>query len=138
MEQVKLNAMEIDAIGEILNISLGASATAVSIMLDARVDITTPRVSVQSRDEFEFHNIKPAICVEITYVEGLEGRNIMLLKRRDVKAIIEMLMGMDIPDEEFVLAIMSSKLDLIIDDRTICFGEVGLSGEVRGCRCYHG
>ena len=103
MEQVKLNAMEIDAIGEILNISLGASATAVSIMLDARVDITTPRVSVQSRDEFEFHNIKPAICVEITYVEGLEGRNIMLLKRRDVKAIIEMLMGMDIPDEEFVL-----------------------------------
>ena len=103
MEQVKLNAMEIDAIGEILNIILGASATAVSIMLDARVDITTPRVSVQSRDEFEFHNIKPAICVEITYVEGLEGRNIMLLKRRDVKAIIEMLMGMDIPDEEFVL-----------------------------------
>ena len=95
--------MEIDAIGEILNISLGASATAVSIMLDARVDITTPKVSVQARDEFEFSNIKPAICVEITYVEGLEGKNIMLLKRQDVKAIIEMLMGMDIPDEEFVL-----------------------------------
>lgn len=95
--------MEIDAIGEILNISLGASATAVSIMLDARVDITTPKVSVQARDEFEFSNIKPAICVEITYVEGLEGKNIMLLKRQDVKAIIEMLMGMDIPDEEFVM-----------------------------------
>ena len=46
MGQVKLSAMEIDAIGEILNISLGASATAVSIMLDARVDITTPKVSV--------------------------------------------------------------------------------------------
>ena len=95
--------MEIDAIGEILNISLGASATAVSIMLDARVDITTPKVSVQARDEFEFSNIKPAICVEITYVEGLEGKNIMLLKRQDVKAIIEMLMGMEIPDEEFVM-----------------------------------
>ncbi len=103
MGQVKLSAMEIDAIGEILNISLGASATAVSIMLDARVDITTPKVSVQARDEFEFSNIKPAICVEITYVEGLEGKNIMLLKRQDVKAIIEMLMGMDIPDEEFVM-----------------------------------
>ena len=103
MGQVKLSAMEIDAIGEILNISLGASATAVSIMLDARVDITTPKVSVQARDEFEFSNIKPAICLEITYVEGLEGKNIMLLKRQDVKAIIEMLMGMDIPDEEFVM-----------------------------------
>ena len=31
--------LEIDAIGEILNISLGASATAVSTMLSARVDI---------------------------------------------------------------------------------------------------
>ena len=31
--------LEIDAIGEILNISLGASATAVSTMLNARVDI---------------------------------------------------------------------------------------------------
>ena len=85
MGQVKLSAMEIDAIGEILNISLGASATAVSIMLDARVDITTPKVSVQARDEFEFSNIKPAICVEITYVEGLEGKNIMLLKRQTSK-----------------------------------------------------
>jgi DNA repair protein RadA/Sms len=35
-------------------------------------------------------------------------------------------------DLGIVLAIMSSKLDLAIDDRTICFGEVGLSGEVRG------
>lgn len=103
MEQNKLSAMEIDAIGEILNISLGASATAVSMMLDARVDITTPRVSVQSREEFEFTNIEPAVCVEIAYVEGLEGKNIMLLKRKDVKAIVEMLMGMEVPDEEFVL-----------------------------------
>lgn len=31
-----------------------------------------------------------------------------------------------------VLAIISSKLDLTIDEKTICFGEVGLSGEVRG------
>lgn len=35
-------------------------------------------------------------------------------------------------DLGIVLAIISSKKDLIIDDRTICFGEVGLSGEVRG------
>jgi DNA repair protein RadA/Sms len=35
-------------------------------------------------------------------------------------------------DLGIVLALMSSKLDLAIDDRTICFGEVGLSGEVRG------
>lgn len=98
-----LSAMEIDAIGEILNISLGASATAVSTMLDARVDITTPVVSVKAREEFEFNNIEPAVGVEIGYVEGLDGNNIMLLKRQDVKVIVEMLMGMEVPDEEFEL-----------------------------------
>lgn len=35
-------------------------------------------------------------------------------------------------DLGIILAIMSSKLDRPIDDKTICFGEVGLSGEVRG------
>ena len=42
MDTYTLSNMEIDAVGEILNISLGASATAVSTMLDTRVDITTP------------------------------------------------------------------------------------------------
>ena len=35
-------------------------------------------------------------------------------------------------DLGIVLAIISSKLDKAIDEKTICFGEVGLSGEVRG------
>lgn len=99
----KFSPMEIDAIGEIMNISLGASATAASTMLDARVDITTPKVRVQRREEFSFTNLEPAICVEITYVEGLTGDNVMLLKRNDVRAIVGMLMGMEIPDEEFEL-----------------------------------
>ena len=46
MSKTKLSSMEIDAIGEILNISLGASATAASTMLNARVDITTPIVHI--------------------------------------------------------------------------------------------
>ena len=46
-----LSALEIDAVGEILNISLGASATAVSTMLNTRVDITTPVVNVVRKDE---------------------------------------------------------------------------------------
>ncbi len=95
--------LEIDAIGEILNISLGASATAVSTMLNARVDITTPIVNVVKREEFEMDRVDPAVCVEITYVAGLEGRNVMLLKRHDIKVIVEMAMGMEIADEDFEL-----------------------------------
>lgn len=103
MDAKKLSSIEIDAIGEILNISLGASATAVSTMLDARVDITTPVVTVKTKEEFEFEKIQPAVGVEITYVDGLSGSNVMLLKRQDVKVIVEMLMGMEMPDEEFEL-----------------------------------
>ena len=103
MSSEYFSTLEIDAIGEILNISLGASATAVSTLLNARVDITTPIVNVVSKDEFEIDRVDPAVGVEITYVSGLEGNNVMLLKRHDVKVIVEMLMGMEMSDEEFEL-----------------------------------
>ncbi len=103
MDSKNFSAFEIDAIGEILNISLGASATAVSTMLNARVDITTPVVRVLSKEEFEISNLEPAVGVEITYIAGLSGSNIMLLKRHDVKVIVDMLMGMETPEEEFEL-----------------------------------
>ena len=95
--------MELDAIGEVMNISLGSSATAVSNLLDHRVEITTPTVSVCNVDEFVLGDLEPAVGVEIRYVSGLEGSNIMLLKRSDVKVIVDILMGSETPDEEFEL-----------------------------------
>ena len=95
--------MELDAIGEVMNISLGSSATAVSNLLDHRVEITTPTVSVCNVDEFVLGDLEPAVGVEIRYVSGLEGSNIMLLKRSDVKAIVDILMGYETPEEEFGL-----------------------------------
>ena len=103
MEQNVFNAMELDAIGEVMNISLGSSATAVSNLLDHRVDITTPSVSVVPVEEFSLGDLEPAIAVEIKYVSGLEGSNIMLLKRSDVKVIVDILMGTEMPEEEFEL-----------------------------------
>lgn len=52
---------------------------------------------------FRFEELKPVIGVEITYISGLEGKNIMLLKRGDVKLIVELLMGVEIADDEFEL-----------------------------------
>ena len=40
-----ISMMEQDAIGEVLNISMGSSATAVSSLLDRQVNISTPSVS---------------------------------------------------------------------------------------------
>ena len=103
MEKEMFSPMAIDALGEMMNISLGSSATAVSNMLDHRVDITTPTVSVVDVKDFSLGNLEPAIGVEIKYVEGLEGSNIMLLKRSDIKVIVDILMGMETADEDFEL-----------------------------------
>ena len=103
MDNEIFSLMETDAIGEIMNISLGSSATAVSMMLDKKVGITTPMVEVKQSSLMEFSYLEPAVAVEITYTEGLTGTNVMILKREDVKAIVETLMGMEIPDEEFEL-----------------------------------
>ena len=102
-EITTFSPMVIDAIGEAMNISLGSSATAVSNMLDHRVDITTPSVQVINAEDFSLGRIEPAIGVEIKYVCGLEGSNIMMLKRSDVKAIVDILLGTETPDEEFQL-----------------------------------
>ena len=97
------NAMELDAIGEIMNISLGASATAISTLLGTKVNITTPVAQVLSSDEFSFKRMEPAVGVDIAYVKGLSGSNVMIFRRNDVRVIVGIMMGMEIPEEEFEL-----------------------------------
>ena len=103
MEKKLFSPMEIDALGEMMNISLGSSATAVSNLLEHRVDITTPKVTAIKTADFALGNLEPAMGIEIKYVEGLSGSNIMLLKRSDIKVIVDILMGGETPDEEFEL-----------------------------------
>ncbi len=93
--------MERDVIGEVMNISLGSSATSLSTLLGKRVEITVPKVNVISAKDFSYENLEPAIGVEINYIEGLDGINLMIWKRTDAKAIIEILLGQTIPEEEF-------------------------------------
>ena len=103
MQREVFSPLAIDALGEMMNISLGSSATAVSNMLDRRVDITTPKVSVVDIDKFSIAEIEPAMGVEIKYVSGLEGSNIMLLKKEDIKVIVDILMGQESDEADFEL-----------------------------------
>ena len=103
MGATSFNEMEIDAIGEIMNISLGASATAISTLLGTKVNITTPVVQVKNKENFEFRELEPAIGVEIAYVQGIDGKNIMMFSRNDVRIIVSMMMGSEIPEDEFVM-----------------------------------
>lgn len=104
MENVEFSEIQKDAIGEILNISMGSAATAVSELLSAKVWITTPRVEVKQAKEMEYHKLEPAVCVKIQYVKGLTGANMMVWKQDDVQLILNQLMGQPLvvsPDFEF-------------------------------------
>lgn len=90
---VEFSSYEIDAVGEILNISMGSAATAVSELLNAKVWITTPKVNVVKVSELNYKNLEPAICVKIVYVSGIKGLNMMILKQDDVQLILNQLLG---------------------------------------------
>ncbi len=92
-ELAEFSSYEMDAVGEILNISMGSAATAVSELLNAKVWITTPQVNVVKVKDLNYDNLEPAICVKIVYVEGLTGLNMMVLKQNDVQLILNQLLG---------------------------------------------
>ena len=53
-----LSEMQLDAIGEIMNISMGSAATAVSELLNAKVWITTPKVSVVKASQLNYDRLE--------------------------------------------------------------------------------
>lgn len=105
MDVIEISEIEKDAIGEIMNISMGSAATAVSELLNAKVWITTPRVEVtEVMDIKQYNKLEPAVCVRIEYIKGLSGTNLMVLRQDDVQMILNQLMGQPLvvtPDFEF-------------------------------------
>lgn len=96
MESMELDLRQRDALGEMSNISMGSSATALSaLLMNRRVEITTPQVEVIRRSEALDDYDKTCILVHINYIKGLEGSNILLLKEEDVMCITDMMMGGD-------------------------------------------
>ncbi|SDB34891.1 flagellar motor switch phosphatase FliY [Butyrivibrio sp. INlla16] len=94
MDQVLTNE-QMDTLGEIANISMGNSATTLSMMVNKKVDITTPNVSVIKRSETLDDYENTCIFVQIHYVKGLTGNNVLILKENDVKVMTDLMMGGD-------------------------------------------
>ncbi|MGN0697078.1 MAG: flagellar motor switch protein FliN [Oscillospiraceae bacterium] len=86
--------IEKDAIGEIMNITMGSAATAVSNMLSAKVWITTPTVSICKAGDLTYPELEPSIRVKIEYILGVKGQNVLVLKQNDVQLILDQLMGL--------------------------------------------
>ncbi|MFB5673603.1 flagellar motor switch phosphatase FliY [Paenibacillus terreus] len=88
-----LTPLEQDALGEIGNITFGSAATALSTLLGVKVDITTPKVSIITRSEFESTFPKPHVAVHVNYVDGFEGINSLVIKKRDAQVIADLMLG---------------------------------------------
>lgn len=88
-----LTPQEIDAIGEIGNISMGTSATTLYTLLGKKVTITTPRVSVTTWEELSEQYPEPYVAVKVQYIDGLIGTNLLIMRINDVKIITDLMMG---------------------------------------------
>lgn len=90
-----LTSLEIDALGEIGNISLGSSATTLSTILNQKVDITTPTVSIVRKtgikEEFPYEHVS----LQVNYIDGFDGENIFLMKTKDAAIISDIMLGGD-------------------------------------------
>ena len=86
---------EIDTIGEISNISMGSAATALFSLVNKKVDISTPVVSISNWGKIIGLYEKPCVLIKISYTKGIDGSNLLILKENDVKIITNLMMGGD-------------------------------------------
>ncbi|OEG61906.1 MAG: flagellar motor switch phosphatase FliY [Halanaerobium sp. MDAL1] len=94
-DDFNLNSEEIDVIGEVNNIAMGSSATALSTLLDEKVDITTPEVDVKTFKQLIEEYNRPCVLVKVEYVEGIEGLSLLVIDTEDAAVIADLMMGGD-------------------------------------------
>lgn len=90
-----LNEMEADVLGEIGNISFGSAATALSTILNQKVDITTPQVSMVRKKDLDKEFPVPHVAILVNYTEGFQGSNVLIIQMRDASVIAKLMMGGD-------------------------------------------
>ncbi len=90
-----LTEVEQDTLAEIGNISMGSAATALSTLVNRRVNITVPDVYVSTPNSIQETYPIPCLVVTVEYVEGLAGSNLLVIKQRDAAVIGNLMMGED-------------------------------------------
>ncbi|MBM7586842.1 flagellar motor switch protein FliN/FliY [Bacillus pakistanensis] len=90
-----LNSFEQDALGEIGNISFGSSATALSTLLNQKVEITTPKVSIIDKGNLQDEFPHPYVAIQVQYTEGFSGANLLVIRQSDAAVIADLMLGGD-------------------------------------------
>lgn len=93
VEEEQLSDIEKDLLGEIGNISMGSASTALHQIINQQVHITTPKVSITTLKEIKEGFDYPTIILDVEYVTGIIGRNILIMKITDAAVIANLMMG---------------------------------------------
>lgn len=99
-----LSAKDKDAIGEVSNISMGTAATTLFTLVNQKVTITTPEVTIVNWDEIKNQYSSACVAIQIVYKEGFDGTNLLILKEDDVKVITDLMMGGDGSNKDIELS----------------------------------
>lgn len=94
-EQEELSPEEKDVLGEISNICMGTAATTLYSLVNQKVVISTPKVSCCTWDDLSKEYGLPCVFINIAYVDGIQGNNLLILLEKDVKIITDLMMGGD-------------------------------------------
>ena len=92
-ESQHLDDVEIDALGEIGNIAMGTAATTLSMLLGQEVKITTPKVLVTTEEDLRKNYPHPYVLLEVGFIQGLQGTNLLVVQEKDAILISELMMG---------------------------------------------
>ncbi|AQS59797.1 flagellar motor switch phosphatase FliY [Desulforamulus ferrireducens] len=90
-----LTPEEKDALGEIGNISMGSASTTLSEILSQKVNITSPRVKILTKQQlFESFSV-PYLVIKVDFSEGLNGYNLLVIRLNDAATMASLMMGGD-------------------------------------------
>lgn len=129
-----LSDIEKDTLGELGNMAMGAAATALSTLLNTRVEITAPQVEVITYQMLENRYPMPFVLVEVDYTSGLHGTNLFVIQNQDALIIADLMMGNDgsnPPQEldEFYLSTVAEAMNQMMGSAATAMSQI-LAGRV--------
>ena len=94
MEYSNLSALQLDALKEVSNIGAGNAATALSVMIGRKVDMTVPAVNIVRLEDIVEENGECEVAGTVVRVLGdIAGNILLVFEKPTAENIIEKLVG---------------------------------------------
>jgi len=90
MSTSSLSKFEMEALTELLNVSLGSSSAVLSELFSEQVNVMTAKLTIKQKDNLLTHTPAPFIVALGEYKGGINGMQILAISKDDVQTMSEM------------------------------------------------